>query len=69
MPGSNRRHSATQLPGSTGIRAAASTFPKEGSVAMGQSDRVKVTLKWIQILDKLEPFYKERGEFRFDQRA
>jgi len=36
---------------------------------MGQSDRVKVTLKWIQILDKLEPFYKERGEFRFKARV
>lgn len=27
--------------------------------------RLKVTLRWIQILDNLEPFYKERGEFRF----
>ena len=24
-----------------------------------------MTLRWIQILDKMEPFYKERGEFRF----
>ena len=36
---------------------------------MERSDRVKITLKWIQILDKLEPFYKERGEFRFKARV
>lgn len=29
------------------------------------AERLRVTLRWIQILDKLEPFYKERGEFRF----
>ncbi|MCI0436809.1 MAG: hypothetical protein L0271_24690 [Gemmatimonadetes bacterium] len=29
------------------------------------ADRIRVTLRWIQILDNLEPFYKERGEFRF----
>lgn len=29
------------------------------------AERIKITLRWIQILDKLEPFYKERGEFRF----
>lgn len=29
------------------------------------SQRIKVTLKWIQILDNLEPFFKEKGEFRF----
>lgn len=29
------------------------------------AERIKVTLRWIQILDKMEPFYKERGEFRF----
>ena len=28
-------------------------------------ERIKVTLRWIQILDNLEPFYKEKGEFRF----
>jgi hypothetical protein len=27
--------------------------------------RIRVTLKWIKILDKLEPFFKETGEFRF----
>ena len=36
---------------------------------MERSGRVKITLKWIQILDKLEPFYKERGEFRFKARV
>lgn len=33
------------------------------------AERLKVTLKWIQILDKLEPFFKERGEFRFTSRV
>jgi len=27
--------------------------------------RIQVVLRWIQILDKLEPFYKETGEFVF----
>jgi hypothetical protein len=27
--------------------------------------RIQVILRWIQILDKLEPFYKETGEFVF----
>ena len=27
--------------------------------------RIRVTLKWIKILDKLEPFFKETGEFQF----
>ena len=27
--------------------------------------KVRVTLRWIQIKDKLEPFYKEYGEFFF----
>ncbi|MEN8375901.1 MAG: hypothetical protein ABFS34_10675 [Gemmatimonadota bacterium] len=31
--------------------------------------RLKVMLRWIQILDKLEPFYKEKGEFRFTARV
>jgi hypothetical protein len=30
--------------------------------------RIRVTLKWIKILDNLEPFYKETGEFRFRSR-
>lgn len=33
------------------------------------ADRVKVTLRYIQILDNLEPAYKERGEFRFTARV
>lgn len=32
-------------------------------------ERIKVTLLWIQILDKLEPFFKEKGEFRFTARV
>ena len=31
--------------------------------------RIRVTLKWIKILDKLEPFFKETGEFRFRSRV
>ncbi len=27
--------------------------------------RIQVVLRWIQILDKLEPFFKETGEFVF----
>ena len=27
--------------------------------------RIRVTLRWLQILDNLEPFFKEKGEFRF----
>jgi hypothetical protein len=33
------------------------------------AERIRVTLRWIQILDNLEPFYKERGEFRFSARV
>lgn len=28
-------------------------------------NRIRVTLLWVQVLDKLEPFFKEKGEFRF----
>ena len=31
--------------------------------------RVKVVLRWIQILDKMEPAWKEKGEFRFTTRV
>ena len=31
--------------------------------------RIQVVLRWIQILDKLEPFYKETGEFVFTSRV
>ena len=27
--------------------------------------RIRVTLRWLQILDKLEPFFKDKGEFVF----
>ena len=27
--------------------------------------RIRVTLRWLQILDKMEPFFKEKGEFAF----
>lgn len=27
--------------------------------------RIRVTLRWVQILDKLEPAFEEEGEFRF----
>ena len=28
-------------------------------------ERIKVTVRWVQILDNLEPAYKEKGEFVF----
>ena len=31
--------------------------------------RIQVVLRWIQILDKLEPFFKETGEFVFRSRV
>lgn len=31
--------------------------------------RIKVVLRWVQILDKLEPAWKEKGEFRFTARV
>lgn len=31
--------------------------------------RIRVTLRWIQILDKMEPVWKETGEFRFQARV
>lgn len=33
------------------------------------SDRIRVTLRWVQILDNLEPAFKEKGEFRFKARV
>ncbi len=32
-------------------------------------ERVRVRLRWIQILDNLEPFFKEKGEFRFGSKV
>ena len=34
-------------------------------MAEQSGERIKVTLKWVQILDNLEPWFKEKGEFRF----
>ncbi len=31
--------------------------------------RIQVVLRWIQILDKMEPFYKETGEFVFKSKV
>ena len=31
--------------------------------------RIQVVLRWIQILDKMEPFYKETGEFVFTSKV
>jgi hypothetical protein len=47
--------------------AVAAIRTPEGAVPM--AERVKVTLRWIQILDNLEPAWKERGEFRFTSRV
>jgi hypothetical protein len=38
-------------------------------MAVPGGNRIRITLHWIQILDNLEPFYKERGEFRFKFRV
>lgn len=32
---------------------------------MSENTRIRVTLRWVQILDNKEPFYKDRGEFFF----
>lgn len=32
------------------------------------TSRVRITLRWIKILDRLEPFFDEEGEFRFRAR-
>ncbi len=32
-------------------------------------ERIRVTVRWVQILDILEPFYEDRGEFRFTARV
>ncbi len=31
--------------------------------------RIQVVLRWIQILDKLDPFFKETGEFVFSSKV
>lgn len=35
---------------------------------MAEGERIKVTLRWLQILDKKEPIFKETGEFVFTTR-
>lgn len=37
-------------------------------MAEATSRRIRITLRWIRILDKLEPFFDEEGEFRFHAR-
>lgn len=34
-----------------------------------EGKRIQVVLRWVQILDKLEPFFKETGEFVFRSRV
>ncbi|HKJ92302.1 MAG TPA: hypothetical protein VJ957_03990 [Longimicrobiales bacterium] len=36
---------------------------------MAEGKRIRVTLRWLQILDNLEPAYDEEGEFRFHSRV
>ncbi len=31
--------------------------------------RIRVTLRWLQILDDLEPFFKDKGEFVFSSKV
>jgi hypothetical protein len=38
-------------------------------MADDKGQRIRVVLKWVQILDNLEPIFKERGEFRFNIRV
>lgn len=38
-------------------------------MAEQSGNRVKVVLKWVQILDDLEPFFQEKGEFRFKSKV
>jgi hypothetical protein len=41
---------------------------REGLI-LAMAERIRVTLRWIQILDNLEPFFEARGEFRFIARV
>jgi hypothetical protein len=38
-------------------------------MGVNEGKRVRVVLRWIQIKDKLEPFFKEYGEFFFRTRV
>lgn len=33
------------------------------------AERIRITLRWVQVLDTLEPFFESRGEFRFRARV
>ncbi|MDX1567738.1 MAG: hypothetical protein R3223_08045 [Longimicrobiales bacterium] len=34
-------------------------------MAEADSQRIRITLRWIKILDNLEPFFDDEGEFQF----
>lgn len=34
-------------------------------MAENRGERIRVVLRWVQILDNMEPFWQEKGEFRF----
>ncbi len=38
-------------------------------MGVNSGKRIRVTLRWIQVKDKLEPFFKEYGEFFFRTRV
>lgn len=38
-------------------------------MATPQEKKIRIVLRWVQILDRLEPFFKEKGEFRFTARV
>lgn len=35
-------------------------------MAEADSQRIRITLRWIKILDSLEPFFDDEGEFQFE---
>ena len=37
-------------------------------MAEADSQRIRITLRWIKILDNLEPFFDDEGEFQFEAR-
>lgn len=41
----------------------------EGGTPQEDGTLVRVTLRWVQILDNLEVFFKKKGEFRFKARV
>lgn len=38
-------------------------------MSVNSGKKIRVILRWIQVKDKLEPFYKEHGEFFFRTRV